>query len=115
MDPFSALAEPTRRSILEMLARRGQLPASAIYDRFPISRPAVSQHLKILREAKLVRVEKHAQQRIYQLNPEAMAELEDWARQMRRLWDQRLDALERLLQEEKFKASQGREPQQKQG
>ena len=72
MDMFSALAEPTRRSILEMLASEGRLSASEIADRFPVSAPAISQHLKVLREAKLVQVEKRAQQRIYEINPEAM-------------------------------------------
>lgn len=103
MDKFSALAEPTRRHILEMLARQGQLPASAIYEKFPVSRPAISQHLKVLREARLVKVEKRAQQRIYRLNPEALAEFEQWARQMRELWDRRFDALEKVLEAEKAK------------
>ena len=76
MDKFHALAEPTRRDIIEMLATSGQLSASQICDKFPVSPPAISQHLKVLREAKLVRMEKRAQQRIYQLNPEGMHELE---------------------------------------
>jgi DNA-binding transcriptional ArsR family regulator len=66
---------------------------------------AVSQHLKVLREAKLVRVEKQAQQRIYRINPEAMLELEEWARQLRQLWNDRFDAFEKVLEEEKRKAS----------
>jgi DNA-binding transcriptional ArsR family regulator len=103
MDKFSALADPTRRQIIEILARGGQLPATEISDRFPISPQAISQHLKVLREAKLVRVKKHAQQRIYSINPEAMRELEDWAVKMRELWNQRFDALDNLLAEEKKK------------
>jgi DNA-binding transcriptional ArsR family regulator len=103
MDMFSALAEPTRRSILQMLASRGQLPASAISRRFRVSAPAISQHLKILREARLVRMEKRKQQRIYQINPDAMLELEEWARQMTALWNERFDALERVLKEEERK------------
>ncbi len=101
MDPFFALAEPTRRSIVEMLARQGRLSASDIAGRFSVSAPAISQHLKVLREAKLVRVEKRGQQRIYQLNPQAMLELEDWARQTRELWDEQFDALDRVLEAEK--------------
>ncbi len=96
---FSALAEPTRRRILTMLARRGQLPASAISRQFRVSAPAISQHLKILREARLVRMEKRAQQHIYRINPETMHELEDWARQMTATWNDRFDRLEALLQE----------------
>ena len=101
MDIFQALADPTRRKIIEMLARDGQLSATEISDRFSVSPQAISQHLKVLREAKLVQVEKRAQQRIYQVNPEAMLELEGWARQLRQLWDQRFEALDKVLEMEK--------------
>jgi DNA-binding transcriptional ArsR family regulator len=103
MDMFYALAEPTRREIIEMLANRGQLSATEIYDRFPVSHPAISQHLKVLRDAKLVRVEQRAQQRLYQINPETMLELEGWAKQMAELWNERFDALDNLLKAEKRK------------
>ncbi len=101
MDVFSALADPTRRSILEMLAGEGRLSASEIGERFPVSAPAISQHLKVLREANLVRVERRAQQRIYEINPEAMLEMEQWARNLRALLDERFDALDRVLEEQK--------------
>ena len=100
MDVFSAIAQPTRRTILEMLAGRGQLSATDIARRFRVSPPAISQHLKILREARLVRMHKHRQQRIYQINPEAVHEVETWARQMEVLWNERFDRLEQLLKEE---------------
>ena len=103
MDKFHALADPTRRKILEVLARHGQLSATEIYAQFQVSPQAISQHLKVLREANLVQVEKRAQQRIYRINPEAMLELEDWAQQMRELWKQRFDALEQVLETEKKK------------
>jgi DNA-binding transcriptional ArsR family regulator len=103
MDKFDALADPNRRKIIEILARYGQLPATEIYEQFEVSPQAVSQHLKVLRQAKLVRVERRAQQRIYQINPDAMLELEEWARQLRQLWDQRFDALDKILQQEKTK------------
>jgi DNA-binding transcriptional ArsR family regulator len=103
MDLFSALSDPTRRKIIETLAISGQLPATEISDQFSISPQAISQHLKVLRKANLVRVEKRAQQRIYRINPEAMLELEEWARQLRQLWDQRFDALDQLIEEEKRK------------
>ena len=103
MDKFSALADPTRRRIIEMLARRGPLPATEIYAKFPVSPPAISQHLKILHEAQLVHIEKRAQQRIYSLNPEAILEVEGWALQMTQQWNQRFDALDRLLREENSK------------
>lgn len=100
---FDALADPTRRKILELLASQGELPATEIYANFTISHPAISQHLKVLREANLVKMEKHAQQRIYQINPQAMLELEDWSKQLAQQWNQRLDALEELLKVEKEK------------
>ncbi len=96
MDVFTALAEPHRRSILEMLAADGQLSASAIARKFQVSPPAISQHLKVLREARLVRMEKRAQQRLYEINPDAMHDLEAWARRMAGEYDRRFDALERV-------------------
>ncbi len=99
MDMFTALAEPHRRSILEMLANEGQLSASTIARKFRVSPPAISQHLKVLREAGLLRMEKRAQQRLYQVNPEAMHELEDWAPRMAEQYERRYDRLERLAKE----------------
>lgn len=103
MDKFSALADPTRRTILEMLARRGQLSATEISDKFQVSPSAISQHLKVLREANLVQMEKRAQQRLYQINPEAMVELEAWAKHITQRWHERFDALDEVLQAEKKK------------
>ena len=103
MNKFDALAEPTRRKIIEMLASEGELSATDICEKFSVSPSAISQHLKVLREANLVRVVKRAQQRIYQLNPEAVMELENWARHLTELWSQRLDALDALIQVEKHK------------
>ena len=86
MDVFAAIAQPTRRSILEMLAQGGQLPASDIARRFRHSPPAISQHLKILREARLVRMHKHRQQRIYEINPEAVRQVDAWVKNIEALW-----------------------------
>jgi len=106
---FSALAEPTRRSIIELLAIKGQLSATDICDNFDVSPPAISQHLKVLRKANFVRVERRAQQRIYHVNREAMSELEDWVQKMTKLYDARYDALEKLLEAEKKKLAKGGE------
>ena len=106
MDKFHALADPTRRKIIEKLAESGQLTATEIAGLFPISPQAISQHLKVLSEAGWVQVEKRAQQRIYRINPEATLELEDWAHQLRMLWSRRFDALEQLIEAEK-KRSKG--------
>ena len=106
MDKFTALADPTRRTIIEMLAIRGQLCASEISDGFQVSPSAISQHLKVLREANLVRMEKRAQQRLYRINPEPLLELEEWISRMRELWDERFEALDRVLQEEMKKQNE---------
>jgi DNA-binding transcriptional ArsR family regulator len=108
-DIFSAIADPTRRSILEVLASHEGLAASDIYDRYPVSPQAISRHLKILREAQLVIVEKRAQQRIYRINPSAIAELENWSAELRKRWNRRLDALEQVLEEEWNKTRGGQE------
>ncbi|MBP1949331.1 ArsR/SmtB family transcription factor [Virgibacillus litoralis] len=110
-DIFHALSEPNRRYILEILANQEQLTATDIYDRFNISPPAISQHLKILREANLVRMEKKAQQRIYQLNPDAIIELEEWANHITQLWTQRFDALDKVLETEMKKNKEGKADQ----
>ena len=106
MDVFAALADPTRRKIIELLADGGQLPAAEIAAHFPVSAPAISQHLKVLQQTGLVSVERRAQQRIYRLNPQTMLELESWARGLRNLWNQRFDALEILLEQEMRKEQQ---------
>ncbi len=103
MDVFTALSDPTRRSILEMLARSGPLTATEIYDCFQASHPAISQHLKALREAGLVLVEKKAQQRIYRLNPEPMHKLEIWVRALEADMEERFERLDRVLEAEQAK------------
>jgi len=109
MDKFSALADPTRRLILEMLARKGQLSATEISDNFQATPSAISQHLKVLREANLILMEKRAQQRLYQINPQAVDELEQWVKQLTRQWDERFAALDQLLEAEKKKMLDERE------
>ena len=100
MDRFAALAEPTRRRIIELLGS-GEHAAGALGQNFEISPPAISQHLKALREAGLVRVRIDGQRRLYSLNPDGFAEMEVWFEKMRGFWSGRLDALERELKEEK--------------
>lgn len=103
MDIFTALAEPTRRNILELLAASGNLAATDIYKRFKVTPPAISQHLKVLREANLVRVERRAQQRIYFVNPEPMKELERWIQQFAAKMEDQYSALDEVLEIEKQK------------
>lgn len=96
MDAFLALADPTRRRIIESLAD-GEAAFGELADLFDMSRPAVSQHLRVLREAGLVAVRKDAQRRIYRLNAEGLEELEQWLDKVKRFWGPRLDDLERAL------------------
>ncbi len=98
-----ALADPTRRTILEILASSGELPATALYEHFPVSPQAVSQHLKILREAHLVEMEKRAQKRVYRLNPQTLSEFEAWVTQTKQRWSERFDALDAVLEREQKK------------
>jgi DNA-binding transcriptional ArsR family regulator len=81
-----------------ILARSEPLSATQISDQFPVSPPAISEHLKVLREANLVQMEKRAQQRLYRLNPTIMLELEGWVGQLTQLWNDRFDALDAILQ-----------------
>lgn len=87
-----ALADDSRRTILETLAD-GPATAGELAALLPIARPGVSRHLRVLREAGLVEVRQQAQQRIYSLRPQPLAEIDQWLGQYRALWEQRLDAL----------------------
>ncbi|HEX3467980.1 MAG TPA: metalloregulator ArsR/SmtB family transcription factor [Candidatus Elarobacter sp.] len=96
MHAFTVLGDPTRRRIVEMLATR-ELLAGDIARRFDMTPPAVSQHLKLLREAGFVAVRRDAQRRVYTLDPRGLAELDAWLARFRRFWSGRLDALEAKL------------------
>ncbi len=100
MDAFHALAEPHRRKVVEILVHRGRLSASEICDEFDVTPQAISQHLRVLREARVLLMEKRAQRRLYSFNPKSMHQIEAWTAEMARLWGSRLDRLERSLKEE---------------
>jgi DNA-binding transcriptional ArsR family regulator len=99
MRVFAALADPTRRHIVELLAG-GERSAGDLARRFTLTQPAVSQHLRALRDARLVRVRRDAQRRMYSLNPRGLAQIDAWLLRYRAFWTTRLNALERALQEE---------------
>jgi DNA-binding transcriptional ArsR family regulator len=101
MDMFYALAEPRRRRIIELLARGGEMSATEIYKRFDVTAQAVSQHLKVLLDAGLLKMEKRAQQHIYTLDTATVSEVEEWAARMERLWNERFDRLDAVLEDEK--------------
>ena len=99
MDTFIALADPTRRRIIESLAL-GETSFGDLADQFEMSRPAVSQHLKVLREAGIVTARADAQRRIYSLSDDALDEVDEWLGKVQKFWTQRLDKLEQLLADE---------------
>src|SRR5216117_1692208 len=82
---FSALADPTRRAVLDLL-RAGIRPAGEIARAFPVSRPAISKHLRILRRAHLVEERREGRNRLYQLNPEPLKAVDSWLEQYRSFW-----------------------------
>lgn len=93
---FAVLAEPNRRRILQVL-RSGERPVNDLVDELSMAQPAVSKHLRVLRDARLVTVRQEAQQRIYRLQPEPLVEIDDWLTPFRAAWARRLDALEARL------------------
>lgn len=101
VEVFEVLAEPVRRCVLEHLARGVELSAGGlvalVQEDFPISQPAVSQHLRALREAGLVTVRRDGRRQLYALQPEELADAERWLADLRGVWSQRLDALETEL------------------
>lgn len=97
MDIYTALAEPNRRRIIELIAKKGSLTATDISDRFDITPPAISQHLKVLRESQLVQMEKVAQRRIYRINADKLSEIEEWIQKLKKVWNDRFDRLDKIL------------------
>lgn len=95
---FRAIADPARRAILTRLALEGAKPAMALGKGFRASQPALSKHLRVLRDAGLVRAERSGRQQIYELEPEPLRVVDEWIDTYRRFWNDRLDALGRHLE-----------------
>ena len=95
---FEVLAEPNRRRILDLL-REQERPVGALVAELGISQPAVSKHLRVLRDAGLVEVTADAQRRVYRVRAEPLREIDDWLTPYRKAWGRRIDALERHLDE----------------
>jgi DNA-binding transcriptional ArsR family regulator len=109
---FQAVADPTRRAVLDLL-RRGSQPAGAIAQAFPVSRPAISKHLRLLRRAHLVREHREGRHRVYDLNPEPLRALDSWLEQYRSFWKLSLGNLKTFVESEYAKETQanaGRRP-----
>ena len=102
VDVFAALSNPVRREILLHL-RKGPRAVNDLATRFDVGRPAVSEHLQVLRKAKLVREEPRGRERYYHLDPRPLSEVEDWPGAFTKYWKQRLGTLEELLAEQKRK------------
>jgi DNA-binding transcriptional ArsR family regulator len=118
---FAALADPTRRAVLDLL-RRGSLPAGRIAQAFPVSRPAISRHLRLLRRAQLVRERREGRRRLYQLNPEPLRAVDSWLDHYRVFWQMNLTDLKNFVEAEyaveksgsrarsKMKTKRGKQP-----
>ena len=98
MSTYAALAEPSRRRILDLLRRR-ERSVNDLVARLKLSQPGVSKHLRVLREAGLVDVRRDGRLRWYSLRPQPLAEVDRWLEPYRSHWNERLDALERRLEE----------------
>jgi DNA-binding transcriptional ArsR family regulator len=96
VEAAAAISDPIRRRVLELVRDR-ELPAGALAAEFDVSRPAVSRHLRVLRESGLVRERRAGRQRLYRADPEPLAEVREW---LDGYWSGRLDALKRLAEEE---------------
>lgn len=98
---FSAVADPTRRQILERLRAHGPLSIKQLADPLPISRQAVTKHLNILLDSRLVEMRRVGRERMHFLNPQPLQELEDWLRPYSEAWDRRLARLQQHLEDTK--------------
>jgi DNA-binding transcriptional ArsR family regulator len=96
---FSALADPTRRAVLDLL-RKGRQPAGQIAQAFPVSRPAISKHLRLLRRAHLVHEHREGRNRFYNLNPEPLKAVDSWLEQYRTFWSTSLVNLKAFVEAE---------------
>lgn len=103
---FHALADPTRRAVLDLL-RKGIQPAGQIAQAFPVSRPAISKHLRLLRRAQLVQEKREGRHRLYQLNPEPLKAVDSWLQQYRVFWQANLNSLKAFVEAEHARETAG--------
>ena len=99
-DVFRAVADPTRRALLDRL-RAGPAPVNALADEFEQSRPAISKHLRVLRDARLVAERRSGRERVYELRPVPLQQIAGWVEGYRSFWQGSLTNLKRFLEEEK--------------
>ena len=96
-DIFQAIADPTRREIISLLAKGDSMNLNSIANQFDISRPAISKHVKILEECDLIDIHQEGRERICELRPEKLDPISNWVEKNKRIWNQRLDMLEEYL------------------
>jgi DNA-binding transcriptional ArsR family regulator len=113
-DTFYALADPTRRAVLDLL-RRGSQPAGQIASAFPVSRPAISKHLRLLRQARLVKERREGRNWFYELNPKPLKAVDSWLEQYRVFWQANLASLKSFVETEYEKESQTKKKPIRQG
>ena len=106
MTAYEAIADPTRRHILDLLRDR-EMPAGDLASHFPVSRPAVSRHLRVLRRAGLIGENRRGRHRLYRLTATPLREIDAWLNRYERFWREGLGELKRYLEEE---ARSGRQP-----
>jgi DNA-binding transcriptional ArsR family regulator len=109
---FQVLADPTRRAVLDLL-RRGALPAGQIAREFPVSRPAISKHLRLLRQARLVEEHREGRYRLYRLNAEPLRGVEAWLEQYRVFWQASVTRLRAFVETEHEKENLGSKKRRK--
>ena len=105
-DVFNAIAEPRRRQIIEILAKRGALAVGALVVALGLPQPAVSKHLGVLREVGVVSVGKSGRQRVYRLNPLELKSVHDWAKTFENFWRHQLDRIKQRAEEEARKRAE---------
>ena len=100
-EAFRAIADPTRRALLDLLVSEGSLPAGRTAQAFPMSRPAISKHLRILRRAGLVRERREGRHRYYEVNAEPLKAIDQWLDSYRVFWNRKLKHLKAFVENEK--------------
>jgi DNA-binding transcriptional ArsR family regulator len=115
-DVFNAIAEPRRRQIIDLLARRGALAVGAVVVTLGLPQPAVSKHLGVLRKVGLVSVDKNGQQRLYRLNSQELKPVYDWAKSFEQFWSHQLDRIkERAERRARERSDSSAQPDRKKG
>ena len=112
MDVYSAIGDPTRRALLLRLAAEGERNVSELLEPLSISQPAVSKHLRILREAGLVTSRKRGRLRLYALDARRLRQVHEWVSHFEKYWDQKLDALGEYLDQRSNQKSTGQDERQ---